>query len=101
MPSWTSRTSSLGLSDHRTQPEQIRQPTVGSPTREGDERIGLGDIGPRDGHGGQGSVVIGVEDAVLTPGLVNGHDFERAPSQRVKRMGDPKESLRSIRINRS
>ena len=57
--------SSLDLRDHCTQPEQIRQPTVGSPTREGDERIGLGDIGPRDGHGGQRSVIIGVEDAVL------------------------------------
>ncbi len=40
----------------------IRQPTAGSPTREGDERIGLGDLGPRDGHGGQRSVIIGVED---------------------------------------
>ena len=93
--------SSLGLSDHRTQPEQIRQPTVGSPTREGDERIGLGDIGPIDGHGGQSSVIIGVEDAVLPPGLVDGHDFERAPAQRVKWMGDPEDSMRSIRINRS
>ena len=93
--------SSPGLSDHRTQPEQIRQPTVGSPTREGDEWIELGDIGPIDGHGGQGSVVIGVEDAVLTPGLVDGHDFERAPGQRVKRMGDPEDSMRSTRINRS
>lgn len=91
--------SSPGLSDHRTQPEQIRQPTVGSPTREGDERIGLGDIGPIDRHGGQGSVVIGVEDAVLTPGLVDGHDFERAPSQRVKWMGDLENSTRSRAID--
>lgn len=91
--------SSPGLSDHRTQPEQIRQPTVGSPTREGDERIGLGDICPIDGHGGQGSVVIGVEDAVLTPGLVDGHDFERAPGQRMKRMSAPEDSLWSTRIN--
>lgn len=93
--------SSPGLSDDRTQPEQIRQPTVGAPTREGDERIGLGDISPIDGHRGQSSVIIGVEDAVLTPGLVDGHDVERAAKQRVKRMGDPEDSLRSIRINRS
>ncbi len=93
--------SSLDLRDHCTQPEQIRQPTVGSPTREGDERIGLGDIGPRDGHGGQRSVIIGVEDAVLPPGLVDGHDFERASGQRVKRVGDPEDLMRSIRINRS
>ena len=93
--------SSPGLRDHRTQPEQIRQPTVGSPTREGDERIGLGDVGPIDGHGGQGSVVIGVEDAVLPPGLVDGYAFERASGQRVKRMGDPEDLMRSIRISRS
>jgi len=93
------RVSSPDLHDQRTQPEQIRQPTVGAPTRESDERIGLGHIGPRDGHGGQGSVIIGVEDAVLSPGLVDGHDVERAPGQRVKRMGDPEDSLRSIRIN--
>jgi len=93
--------SSLDLRDHDTQLAQIRQPTVGPPTREGDERIGLGDIGPRDGHGGQGSVVIGVEDAVLTPGLVNGHDFERPPSQWVERMGDVEESMRIMRIDGS
>jgi hypothetical protein len=93
--------SSLDLRDHYTQPEQIRQPTVGSPTREGDERIGLGDIGPRDGHGGQRSVIIGVEDAVLPPGLVHGHDFERASGQRVKRVGDPEDLMRSTRINGS
>jgi hypothetical protein len=93
--------SSPGLSDHRTQPEQIRQPTVGAPTREGDERIGLGDIGPIDGHGGQCPIVIGVEDAVLTPGLVDRHDFERAPDQRVKRVGDPEDSMWRARINRS
>ena len=93
--------SSLGLGDHRAQPEQIRQPTVGAPTREGDERIGLGHIGPIDGHGGQGSVIIGVEDAVLTPGLVNGHDFERPPSQWVERMGDVEESMRIMRIDGS
>ena len=74
---------------------------MGSPTREGDERIRLGDIGPIDGHRGQRSVVVGVEDAVLTPGLVDGHDVERAPGQRVKRMGDPEDLMRSIRINRS
>lgn len=93
--------SSLDLRDHYTQPEQISQPTVGSPTREGDERIGLGDIGPRHGHGGQCSVIIGVEDAVLPPGLVHGRDFERASAQRVKRVGDPEDLMRSIRINRS
>ena len=91
--------SSLDLRDHGTQPEQIRQPTVGSPTREGDERIGLGDIGPRDGHGRQRSVIIGVEDAVFPPGLVHGHDFERAPGQRMEWMGDPDNSLRSRAIN--
>ena len=74
---------------------------MGAPTRESDERIGLGDISPIDGHRGQSSVIIGVEDAVLPPGLVDGHDFERAPGQRVKRMGDAEDSLRSIRINRS
>ena len=93
--------SSLDLRDHDTQPEQIRQPTVGSPTREGDERIGLGDIGPRDGHGRQRSAIIGVEDAVLPPGLVHGYDFKRASGQRVKRVGDEEDLMRSIRINRS
>jgi len=93
--------SSLDLRDHGTQPEQIRQPTVRSPAREGDERIGLGDIGPRDGHGGQGAVVIGVEDAVLPPGLLDGHDVERASGQRVEWMGDPEDLRRSTRINRS
>jgi hypothetical protein len=33
--------------------------------------------------------------------LVDGHDFERASGQRVKRMGNPEDSRRSIRINRS
>ena len=93
--------SSPGLGDHRAQPEQIRQPAVGAPTPKDDKRIGLGDISPSDGHGRQGTVVIGVEDAVLTPGLLDGHDVERAPGQRVKRMGDPEDSLRSTRINRS
>ena len=93
--------SSLGLGDHRAQPEQIRQPTAGAPTLKGGERIGLGDIGPIDRHGGQGAVDIGVEDAVLTPGLLDGHDVERTPGQRVKGMGDPEDSLRSTRINRS
>jgi hypothetical protein len=32
---------------------------------------------------------------------VDGHDFERAPGQRVKRMGDPEDSMRITRINRS
>jgi hypothetical protein len=93
--------SSPGLGDHGAQPEQISEPTVGPPTPKGDERIGLGNIGPIDRHGGQGAVVIGVEDAVFTPGLLDGHDVERAPGQRVKRMGDPKDSRRSARINRS
>ena len=93
--------SSLDLRDHDTQPAQIRQPTVGPPTREGDERIGLGDIGPRDGHGGQRAVISGVEDAVLPPGLVHGHDVERASGQRVKRVGDPEDLMRSTRINGS
>ena len=93
--------SSLGLRDHRTQSEQIRQPTIGSPTRERDERIGLGDIGPIDGHGGQGSAVIGVKDAVLTPGVVDGHDVERPPNQWVERMGDAEDSMRIMRIDRS
>ena len=93
--------SSLGLRDHRTQTEQIRQATVGSSTGDGDERIGLGDIGPIDGHGRQRSVIIGVEDAVLPPGLVDRHDVERASGQRVKRMGDPEDSMRSTRIDRS
>src|SRR5712691_7842551 len=98
-PSWRSRVSSPGLSDHRAQTEQIGQATVGSPTGEGDERIGLRDIGPIDGHRGQGSVVVGVEDAVLPPGLVDGHDLERAPSQRVKWMGDLENSMRSRAID--
>ena len=93
--------SSSGLSEEDTQPKQIGQPTVRAPTREGDEWIGVGDIGPIHGHGGQGSVVIGVEDAVLTPGVMDGHDVERASGQRVKRMGDPEDSMRSTRINRS
>ena len=93
--------SSLDLRDHDTQPAQIRQPTVGPPTREGDERIGLGDIGPIDGHGGQGSVVIGVKDAVLTPGLPDRHQLERPPRQRVERVGDADNSLRSPLIDRS
>jgi hypothetical protein len=101
LPAWSSRASSPGLGDHRTQPEQISQPTVGSPTREGDERIGLGDIGPIDGHGGQGSAVIGVKDAVLTPGVVDGHDVERPPNQWVERMGDAEDSMRIMRIDRS
>ena len=65
------------------------------------EGIGLGHSGPRDGHRGQRSVIIGVEDAVLPPGLVHGHDVERAAGQRVKRVGDPEDLMRSIRINRS
>ena len=97
--SWRSRRSSPGLSDHRTQTEQISQAAVGPPTCDGDERIGLGDIGPVDGHGGQSSVVIGVEDAVLAPGLVDGHEFERASGQRVERMGDTKNSMRTRAIN--
>ena len=91
--------SSLDLSDNCRQPEQIRQPTVGAPTREGNERIRLGDIGPRDRHGGQRAVIIGVEDAVLPPGLVDGHELERAPSPRMKWMGDLEHSMRSRAID--
>ena len=98
IPSWSNLGSSPGLSDHCAQTEQIGQATVGSPTREADERIRLGDIGPIDGHRGQRSVVVGVEDAVLTPGLVDGHELERAPSQRVKWMGDLENSMRSRAI---
>ncbi len=90
--------SSPGLSDDRAQTEQIGQATVGSPTREGDERIRLGDIGPIDGHRVQGAAVVGVEDAVLTPGLVE-HELERAPSQRVKWMGDLENSMRSRAVD--
>ena len=95
IPSSRSLASSPGLSNHCAQTEQIGQATVGSPTREGDERIRLGDIGPIDGHRGQRSVVVGLEDAVLTPGLVDGHELERAPSQRVKGMGDLENLMRS------
>lgn len=72
---------------------------MGSPTGDGDERIRLGDIGPIDGHGRQCSVVVREEDAVLTPGLVDGDDLERAPGQWVEWMGNPEHSLRSRAIN--
>jgi hypothetical protein len=98
-PSRRHRSSSPSLSDHRAQTEQIGQATVGSPTGDGDERIGLGDIGPIDGHGCQRAVVVGVEDAVLTPGLVDGDDLERAPCQWVEWMSDPETSLRNRAIN--
>ena len=93
--------SSPGLRDHRAQTEQIRRATVGPSARHGDERIRFGDIGPIDGHGGQRAVVIRVEDAVLTPGLLDRYDVERAPAQRVERIGDAENSLRTRAINRS
>lgn len=37
--------------------------------------------------------------AVLPPGLVHGHDFERASGQRRKRVGDPEDLMRSIRTS--
>jgi hypothetical protein len=33
--------------------------------------------------------------------LVHGHDVERASGQRVKRVGDPEDLMRSTRINGS
>jgi hypothetical protein len=83
------------------QSKQVRHATVRAPGSYRDEWVGVGDIGPRGRQRRQRARFVVVEDPVLAPRLANRHKLERSAGQRVERMGDTKDWLRSRVISRS
>jgi hypothetical protein len=68
--------------------------------RERDVRIRLAEICPIDGHGDQVATRIDIKDSGLAPRVLDRHELERAPGQRVKRMRDLEGSMRNWGIDR-
>jgi hypothetical protein len=72
--------------DQLCQREQVSASKRASPVGQCYEHIGVGLIRPRPGQGLQGGALIEKEHAVLSPGLPDGDERERAARPRVERV---------------
>ena len=74
------------------QAQQIRRTTQGAAGRNQDIRVQLVDIRPRHGDGGEDTSAVVIEDAALAPGVLDGHELEGPPGQRMEGVGDAEDS---------
>jgi hypothetical protein len=92
-------TATLDLRDQVTESEQIAGTREGAPARDRDIRIECAHIGPIHRHRGEDTGPVVVKHAQLAPRVLDGDDFEGAPGQRMKRMGNLENSLRGRGID--